>query len=69
MGWSKAILHIGLFSFLTGHSFNLLAQPETIGTGSFIINMGVTPQTINNGLKPYGLVYDLLKNYKISYCG
>ena len=35
---------------------------ETIPTGSFIINMGVTPQTIGNGLKPYGLIYDLIKN-------
>jgi hypothetical protein len=27
--------------------------------------MGVTPQTIENGLKPYGLIYDLLRNYKV----
>jgi hypothetical protein len=33
---------------------------ETIPQGSFIINMGVTPQTINNGLKPYGLIYAIL---------
>lgn len=38
---------------------------ETIKAGSYIINMGVVPQTIGNGLKPYGLVYDLLKTYKI----
>lgn len=41
------------------------AQTDTIRPGSFIINMGITPQTINNGLKPYGLVYELLKNYKV----
>lgn len=41
------------------------AQQDTLKTGSFIINMGVTPQTIANGLKPYGLVYDLVKNYKV----
>ncbi len=35
---------------------------ENIPAGSFIINMGVLPQTIGNGLKPYGLVYDLVKN-------
>lgn len=26
---------------------------------------GVTPQTVGNGLKPYGLVYDLVKNFKV----
>ncbi|TAD83584.1 MAG: hypothetical protein EAY75_14655 [Bacteroidetes bacterium] len=38
---------------------------ETIASGSFIINMGQTPQTVNNGLKPYGLLYDLLKNNSV----
>ncbi|HEX8334174.1 MAG TPA: hypothetical protein VF622_16250, partial [Segetibacter sp.] len=38
------------------------AQVETIPTGSKIINMGVMPQTAANGLKPYGLVYQLLVN-------
>jgi uncharacterized repeat protein (TIGR01451 family) len=33
---------------------------ETIPIGSRIINMGITPQTTANGLKPYGLVYALL---------
>ena len=37
----------------------------TIPSGSFIINMGITPQTYANGLKPYGLIYDLLKNYNV----
>lgn len=44
---------------------SVFAYTDTVKTGSFIINMGVTPQTINNGLKPYGLVYDLMKNYKV----
>jgi gliding motility-associated-like protein len=35
---------------------------ETLNTGAFIINMGVTPQTVANGLKPYGLLYDIIKN-------
>lgn len=38
---------------------------ETMSAGSFIINMGVTPQTNNNGLRPYGMIYDLLKNYQV----
>lgn len=37
----------------------------TIPTGSFIINMGVTPQTVANGLKPYGMIYDLMMNYNV----
>ncbi len=41
------------------------AQTVTISSGSFIINMGVTPQTVGNGLKPYGMVYDLIKNYSV----
>jgi hypothetical protein len=38
----------------------------TIPTGSFIINMGITPQTIGNGLKPYGMVYDLIVNHSVT---
>jgi len=38
---------------------------KTIASGAFIIDMGVLPQTISNGLKPYGMLYDLLKNYQI----
>jgi len=35
---------------------------QVIPAGSFIVNMGVSSQTYNSGLKPYGLLYDLLKN-------
>ncbi|MFN3381012.1 MAG: hypothetical protein ACK41O_16255, partial [Runella zeae] len=41
------------------------AQTETFPSGSYIINMGITPQTQANALRPYGLIYDLLKNDKI----
>lgn len=41
------------------------AQTETLSTGSYIINMGITPQTQTNALKPYGLMYDLLKNNNV----
>lgn len=34
-------------------------------SGSYIINMGVTPQTDQNALKPYGMIYDLIKNYNV----
>lgn len=38
---------------------------ETIPAGSFIIDMGVVPQTVNNGLKPYGLVFELMDVHKV----
>ncbi|MES2617595.1 MAG: T9SS type A sorting domain-containing protein [Bacteroidota bacterium] len=41
------------------------SQTETFPTGSYIVNMGVTSQTVSNGLKPYGLVFELLKTYQI----
>lgn len=53
-----------LFSMLLAH-LGLSAAPETFATGAFIINMGITPQTVNNGLKPYGLVYALVKTHKV----
>ncbi len=53
-----------LLVFLTTSS-SVLAANEPIPSGSFIINMGVVPQTYSNGLKPWGLVYDLIKNYKV----
>lgn len=40
------------------------AQTETFPAGSYIINTGITPQTQSNALRPYGLIYDLLKNDK-----
>jgi len=38
---------------------------ENMPTGSFIINMGIVPQTVGNALKPYGMIYDLIKNYGV----
>ncbi|WP_373056853.1 OmpA family protein [Zunongwangia sp. H14] len=37
-------------------------KEEQIARGSFLVNMGVRPQNLNNGLKPYGLLYELLQN-------
>jgi hypothetical protein len=54
----KKLLLLLLFVITSIVSF---AAIETIPTGSKIINMGVSPQTVANGLKPYGLVYALLK--------
>ena len=36
---------------------------QTIDSGSYIIDMGQATQTVANGLVPYGMVYDLVKNY------
>ncbi|MBI5916145.1 MAG: tandem-95 repeat protein [Bacteroidetes bacterium] len=38
---------------------------ETIPAGSYIINMGVQPQTAANAIKPYGLVWHLLHEHEI----
>lgn len=57
----KALITIIFFlSFFTGY-----AQIEEIRTGSFIVNMGVTPQTYNNGIKSWGMIHDLIKNYRV----
>ncbi len=52
-------------SLLMFFIFSGFSQTTTIQPGSFIINMGVVPQTVGNGLKPYGMIYDLISNYKI----
>jgi hypothetical protein len=38
---------------------------ETLNSGSFIIDVGIIPQTVSNGLKPYGLVYTLMVTHNI----
>lgn len=48
-----------------GYTKNASAQTIDIPTGSYIINMGITPQTVNNALRPYGMIYDLIKNYNV----
>lgn len=56
-------LLVGLsFIFWLLVSNDVKAQTYNVPVGSFLVNMGVTPQTIGNGLKPYGMIYDLLKN-------
>ncbi len=63
---SNCIRQTLIVFLLTAFSFAASAQTETFSTGSFIINMGATnPNTIANGLKPYGLIYDLIRNYSV----
>jgi hypothetical protein len=58
---------LGLFLALNFSITNLNAQSgtKTFATGSFFVNMGVTPQTIANGLRPYGMIYELVNVYKV----
>jgi uncharacterized repeat protein (TIGR01451 family) len=69
----RAWVLAGLIAFSSFSAFfveGLMSQPsqaytfpsnvETIKTGAYIVDMGVLPQTLGNGLKPYGLVYELV---------
>src|SRR5262249_28370376 len=37
----------------------------TFAPGAYIIDMGQATQTVGNALKPYGLVYDMVTNFKV----
>jgi uncharacterized repeat protein (TIGR01451 family) len=41
-------------------AYTISSGVETIKAGAYIIDMGVPTQTIGNGLKPHGLVYELI---------
>ncbi len=56
---------VTLLTVLFGATSSASAANETITAGSFIINMGVVPQTVANGLKPYGLIYELINNHNV----
>lgn len=64
----KKFIHtfqIGILTILLFVCQNTFVFGQGIPAGSFIINMGIIPQTIGNGLKPYGLIYDLIKNHSV----
>ena len=44
------------------YSFRI-GENQTFPKGSYLVNLGILPQTKENGLKPYGLVYDMVTNY------
>lgn len=50
---------------LLGSSNIVSAQNTTFKKGSAIIDVGSTSPTIGNSLKPYGLIYALLKNHNV----
>jgi len=66
ISYRPAFRVLALFIFLmVGKATS--AAVDTMATGSFIINMGATnPNTVANGLKPYGLIYDLIKNHYVT---
>jgi hypothetical protein len=59
------VLLFFIFNFAEQKEAKASPTTETLSTGSFIIDMGVTPQTVANGLKPYGMLYDLINNYYV----
>ncbi|MBK9461013.1 MAG: tandem-95 repeat protein [Sphingobacteriales bacterium] len=58
---------LAIFLFWIGilHNQNAVAATETVPVGSFIVNMGVVPQTVANGLKPYGMLHQLLREQNV----
>lgn len=60
----KLLLSFIAFVFISDFS---LAQTKTevIAKGSYAINQGITPQTSANALKPYGLIYELLRDHPV----
>ena len=55
-----------LLAFASSIHFSAFSQCVTaVQSNSFIINMGYSPQTTSSGLKPYGMLYDLITNYNV----
>ena len=55
------LLSLAIIFFIKTYAAN-----ETLASGAFIINMGATnPGTIANSIKPYGLIYDIIRNYNV----
>lgn len=40
-------------------------KAEVLAKGSYAVNLGITPQTNSNALKPYGFIYELLARYPV----
>ncbi len=53
------------FLLLMVLSNKIWAADETFITGSYIIDMGQATQNVAKGLKPYGLVYTLIKDHSV----
>jgi len=61
----KRLFKAFIFFIMFSYDQFCLAQTETFDAGAYVVNMGISPQTEKNALKPYGMIYDLIKNYKV----
>lgn len=65
MSYKKIVFVVCILIGLLGINTGTYAQTQTFPSGSAIIDMGAATPTIKNSLKPYGLVYALLKYHNI----
>jgi len=61
----KLFVFILAVNLILGSHLYSQNSSEVIGKGSYAVNMGITPQTNANALKPYGFIYELLTKYPI----
>ncbi|WP_300440573.1 OmpA family protein [Christiangramia sp.] len=61
----KRLLFILAVNLFFSNLFYSQNSSEVIAKGSYAINLGVTPQTKANALKPYGLLYEILSTYPV----
>ena len=61
-GVKNSLVLLAIFMLFSTLSLKATTN-DTIPKGSIIIDMGVVPQTYDNGLKPYGLIYELVTDY------
>jgi hypothetical protein len=66
-GIASIALFISFFGYFnTGIQKQAVASgTQTIPSGSFIINMGIVPQSFSNALKPYGMIYELTNTHNV----
>ncbi len=67
MGTSEklVVVVVGLIMCLSPDLIFSQSRLKMLPEGSYLINMGIKPQTHANALKPYGLLYDLLQNHRM----
>ncbi|MBV1922792.1 MAG: HYR domain-containing protein, partial [Flavobacteriaceae bacterium] len=62
------VFFITIFSYSQNNRTTNSLPASTLtdfNVGAAVIDMGISPQTENNGLRPYGLVYELVNNLNI----
>ena len=58
------VLVLAVNLFFSNYLFSQNSK-EVLAKGSYAINMGVSPQTEENALKPYGFIYELLTKHPV----